>query len=115
PMPSKHDDSTTPAHRLASGSRTGAATAMPEELRNDVRLLGEMLGQAVASSGGQDLLDDVEKLRELTITAYSEPGSDAFTRAEELVESFSLERVEQVARAFNAYFHLANLAEEFHR
>lgn len=114
-MPGKSDHLTTPAHHLATGSRSVAATAMPEALRNDVRMLGGMLGQAVASSGGQDLLDDVEKLRELTITAYSEPGSDAFTRAEELVESFTLERGEQVARAFNAYFHLANLAEEFHR
>ena len=88
---------------------------MPEALRNDVRMLGEMLGTVLAEAGGQDLLEDVEQLRELTITAYSEPGSDAFTRAEELVESFSLERGEEVARAFTAYFHLVNLAEEFHR
>ncbi|WP_434081619.1 phosphoenolpyruvate carboxylase [Sanguibacter sp. Z1732] len=88
---------------------------VPEALRNDVRMLGGMLGTVLAESGGQDLLDDVERLRELTITAYSEPGSDAFTQAEELVDSFTLERAEDVARAFSAYFHLVNLAEEFHR
>lgn len=88
---------------------------MPEDLRSDVRLLGGMLGTVLTEAVGQDLLDDVEKLRELTITAYSEPGSDAFAQAEELVESFSWERAEDVARAFTAYFHLVNLAEEFHR
>jgi len=113
--PSDPDHLSTPAQHLASGSRTGAALEMPAELRDDVRMLGEMLGTVLAEAGGQDLLDDVEKLRELTITAYSEPGSDAFSRAEELVESFSLARGEEVARAFTAYFHLANLAEEFHR
>jgi len=35
--------------------------------------------------------------------------------AERLVASWSVERAEQVARAFTCYFHLANLAEERHR
>ncbi|GMA33937.1 hypothetical protein GCM10025876_01410 [Demequina litorisediminis] len=39
----------------------------------------------------------------------------ALDEAEALVEGFSLERAEQVARAFTCYFHLANLAEEHHR
>src|SRR5699024_6588162 len=64
---------------------------------------------------GPELLDDVEKLRELTIAAFDDGSSDAINRAEELVESFTLERAEEVARAFTCYFHLANLAEEYHR
>ncbi len=105
----------TPAHEIASGSRAGAAEEMPAELRNDVRLLGELLGVVLAEASGPDLLDDVEDLRALTIQAYAESGTDAITRAEELVESFSLDRAEAVARAFTAYFHLVNLAEEYHR
>jgi phosphoenolpyruvate carboxylase len=88
---------------------------VPDQLRNDVRLLGGLLGIVLRESGGDDLLADVERLRELTIRAHDEPGNDAFVQAEELVDGFSPARAEQVARAFTCYFHLANLAEEYHR
>jgi phosphoenolpyruvate carboxylase len=88
--------------------RTRARFEVPEELRADVRLLGELLGQILVEYGGQPLLDDVERLRELTIAGDGEG-------AEELVASWPDERAEDVARAFACYFHLTNLAEEFHR
>lgn len=88
---------------------------VPEPLRNDVRVLGEFLGRVLRESVGQDLLDDVEQLRELAIRAHDEQDGDALEQAEALVAGFSLERAEQVARAFTCYFHLANTAEEYHR
>nr|WP_243695448.1 phosphoenolpyruvate carboxylase [Agromyces protaetiae] len=81
----------------------------------DVRLLGELLGRVIAEAGGDDLLADVEQLRALTIAAYESGDDDAIRRAEALVDGFSTERAEQVAKAFTVYFHLANLAEEHHR
>ncbi|WP_233575165.1 phosphoenolpyruvate carboxylase [Cellulomonas sp. PhB150] len=92
-----------------------ASHEIPEPLRNDVRVLGEFLGRVLAEAGGDDLLADVEALRELAIHAHTDPTSDALARAEELVAGFTLERAEQVARAFTCYFHLANTAEEYHR
>ena len=88
---------------------------VPDALRNDVRLLGGLLGTVLREAGGDDLLADVERLRELTIRAHDEQSNDSLEQAEALVESFSPERAEQVARAFTCYFHLANLAEEYHR
>lgn len=105
----------TAAHGIATGSRSGAVSEMPDALRHDVRLLGELLGTVIAESGGPDLLADVERLRELTIRAYTEAGTDAFDEAEAFVDSLSLDRAELLARAFTCYFHLVNLAEEFHR
>ncbi|WP_163542898.1 phosphoenolpyruvate carboxylase [Occultella kanbiaonis] len=105
----------TPATGIASGSRTGARQDMPDALRHDVRLLGELLGIILTESGGPDLLADVERLRELTIAAYSGSDTGAFDDAEALVETFTLERAEEVARAFTCYFHLVNLSEEYHR
>ncbi|MDM7831585.1 phosphoenolpyruvate carboxylase [Cellulomonas edaphi] len=95
--------------------RVRASHDLPEPLRNDVRVLGEFLGRVLAEAGGEDLLADVERLRELAIHAHTDPTSDALSQAEALVASFSLERAEQVARAFTCYFHLANTAEEYHR
>jgi phosphoenolpyruvate carboxylase len=89
-------------------------------MRRDVRLLGDILGEVISSSGGEDLLADVERLRRAVISARqaertaasaAETGDEIF----ELVTSWSLERAEQVARAFTVYFHLVNLAEEQQR
>ncbi|MEV6287694.1 phosphoenolpyruvate carboxylase [Kribbella sp. NPDC051770] len=89
-------------------TRTRARFEVPEELRGDVRLLGEILGRILVEYAGQPLLDDVEKLRELTIAGDGEA-------AEQLVATWPHERAEDVARAFTCYFHLTNLSEELHR
>ena len=94
------------------GARSGD---VPDALRADVRLLGELLGRVLTEAGGAELLQDVEKLRALTIGAYERDGAASIEDAEALVAGFTLERAEQVARAFTCYFHLVNLAEERHR
>jgi phosphoenolpyruvate carboxylase len=96
-------------------------------MRRDVRLLGDMLGEVLRESGGQDLLDDVERLRQAVIAArashrpagdgppgdpHADPAGDEIAA---LVASWPLDRAELVARAFTVYFHLTNLAEELQR
>ncbi|MGD0556025.1 MAG: phosphoenolpyruvate carboxylase [Streptosporangiaceae bacterium] len=90
---------------------------MPEAMRRDVRLLGDVLGQVISEAGGDDLLRDVEKLRHAVIAARSgaQPSGGEQTDIEALVAAWPVERAELVARAFTVYFHLANLAEELHR
>jgi phosphoenolpyruvate carboxylase len=87
-------------------------TAVPDQLREDVRFLGALLGRVVAGSGGSDLYDDVERLRRAARDARRGGDADA-PRA--IVDGFSPERAEDVARAFATLFHLVNLAEERHR
>ncbi|PSL03173.1 phosphoenolpyruvate carboxylase type 1 [Haloactinopolyspora alba] len=102
----------------ATGSREAARFEMPEQLRGDVRRLGDALGEVLREYGGPALLADVERLRELTIASHHEDrtvADDAAVQAESLVASWSLERAEEVARAFTVYFHLINAAEEYHR
>ena len=89
-------------------------------MRRDVRLLGEILGQIISESGGQDLLDDVEDLRHRVIAARrldadSADDGSADEDIARLLASWPLARAEAVARAFTVYFHLANLAEEHQR
>jgi phosphoenolpyruvate carboxylase len=99
-------------------SRLHARFEVPAPLRADVRLLGELLGQVLKEYGGPTLLEDVERLRELTITAHHDDptiAERAAIESEQLVASWDLERAENVARAFTCYFHLTNLAEEYHR
>ncbi len=98
---------------------------VPAPMRRDVRLLGDLLGEVLRESGGQGLLDDVERLRRAVIAArHAEPAvpagpgrtsGDALGKISEMVTAWPLERAESVAHAFTVYFHLANLAEEHQR
>ncbi len=94
---------------------------LPEPVRRDVRLLGDILGEVVRDSDtktGPDLLADVERLRHAVIEARYQAREDAEAAGDAiaaLVACWDLDRAEQVARAFTVYFHLANLAEEHQR
>jgi phosphoenolpyruvate carboxylase len=88
-------------------------------MRRDVRLLGDLLGEVLRESGGEDLLADVERLRHAVIEARREDpppqGDPVGDEIAVLVASWPLDRAELVARAFTVYFHLVNLAEEHQR
>jgi phosphoenolpyruvate carboxylase len=94
---------------------------VPAPMRRDVRLLGDLLGEVIRESDGQDLLDDVERLRRAVIAArhaeQARPAGkpDALRAIGEMVAAWPLDRAEAVAHAFTVYFHLANLAEEHQR
>lgn len=112
---------------------TGTGTHVPEEhelpevLRNNMdlflRLLRTVLEEYDASLVGQfDTL--LEYANEATGEEYSEYGLDygdadpehaGFEKAVQLIDDISLENATLLARAFAAYFHLANLSEENYR
>jgi phosphoenolpyruvate carboxylase len=102
-----------------SGDRDRDRAGLPEQMRRDVRLLGDILGEVIGDSAGPELLADVERLRHAVIEARREsradPADPAGDEITALVASWDLDRAEQVARAFTVYFHLANLAEEHQR
>ena len=95
------------------GGREIARSEIPDPLRRDVRTLGDVLGRVIADYGGAKLLRDVELLRRNVIRARDDGRYER--NVEKLVASWSLERADEVARAFTCYFHLVNLAEEHHR
>jgi phosphoenolpyruvate carboxylase len=62
-------------------SRETDRQQLPALMRRDVRLLGDLLGEVIRESGGQDLLDDVERLRRAVIAARAAtPGRAAADR-----------------------------------
>ncbi len=120
------DAASRDARARGAPSRAADRRQVPAPMRRDVRVLGEILGQVIRESDGQDLLDDVEALRRRVITARGQDAaegeatdhfadSDADDEIAALVASWPLVRAEAVARAFTVYFHLANLAEEHQR
>ena len=105
----------TPTDAIDLIGRVDAGHELPAQMRADVRLLGSLLGQVLRESGSTGLYDDVERLRLATIAAYTDPSDEAFSRAAAIADSFTVARADEVARAFTAYFHLVNLAEEHQR
>jgi len=53
---------------------------MPRALRDEVRLVGNALGQVIAEHGGEGLLADVEALRRTVIQARAEAAREADMR-----------------------------------
>ena len=84
-----------------------------DRLRDDVRLLGELVGDVLREQGGSELFEDVEHVRQAAIELRSGRGSDAELIA--WAEGQSTRRLLQLVRAFSTYFHLINLAEQHHR
>jgi phosphoenolpyruvate carboxylase len=105
----------TPTEAIDLVGRFDAGQELPEAMRADVRMLGSLLGQVLRESGSPGLYEDVERLRTATIAAYTDTSPEAFARAAAIVESFTVARADEVARAFTCYFHLVNLAEEHQR
>jgi phosphoenolpyruvate carboxylase len=105
----------TPTEAIDLVGRFEAGQEIPERMRADVRMLGSLLGRVLRESGSPGLYEDVERLRLATIHAYTDDTPEAFRSAAQIADSFSLARADEVARAFTAYFHLVNLAEEHQR
>ncbi|NSY33345.1 phosphoenolpyruvate carboxylase [Pseudoalteromonas sp. JC28] len=82
-------------------------------LRSNVSLLGQMLGQIIQQAQGQETLDKVEEIRHLAKSSRSGNDSDRQALIDTL-RSLSDEALLPVARSFNHFLNLANVAEQFH-
>jgi phosphoenolpyruvate carboxylase len=85
------------------------------DLRRDIRLLATLLGEEIAAAEGDALLELVEEIRaasKLARPADGAPGAELLSgRLAEVPTAMAL----LAARAFAAYFQLANVAEQVHR
>src|SRR5207249_1136360 len=93
-------------HTAASGN--GPVNALDAALR-------KALIPSFPALKGVRLLDYKVRILDGGAGTAARGSSTQERAAEHLVASWSVERAEQVARAFTCYFHLANLAEEHHR
>lgn len=83
-----------------------------EGLRDRFRLLGDMLGDTIKSSLGQDWLDMIEKIRVLGKSGIQGDQAAVQIQLETLFASMNSEELSRVVSAFSQFLNLANIAEE---
>ncbi len=83
-------------------------------LRDDVRLLGDCLGDAIRNQIGEPGVARIEQIRALA-KAGRQGDTAAQLQLAQTLKSLGDDELLPVARAFNQFLNLANLAEEHHR
>jgi len=98
----------------ARSNRADEATALEEDarLRNDIRLLGRILGDTVRDQEGADVFDLVERIRQTSIRFHRDDDKPARRELELILNSMSTSQTVRIVRAFSYFSHLANLAED---
>ncbi|MDH5345111.1 MAG: phosphoenolpyruvate carboxylase, partial [Gammaproteobacteria bacterium] len=85
-----------------------------QPLRDDVRILGTLVGDLLKDQGGQALFEIVESARLRSIRrreGNEKPGEELADLVSNLDSSHAIE----VIRAFSTYFQMVNTAEKVHR
>ena len=83
-------------------------------LRDDVRLLGDLLGETLRRLEGVELFQTVERVRAHAKAARA-GGSGEFEALAAELSQMPVAAALPVARAFSHFLHLANVAEQHHR
>jgi phosphoenolpyruvate carboxylase len=90
------------------------ALALEEDarLRNDIRLLGRILGDTVRDQEGDEVFDLVERIRQTSIRFHRDDDRPARRELETILDSMSTSETVLIVRAFSYFSHLANIAED---
>ncbi|MDB5504481.1 MAG: Phosphoenolpyruvate carboxylase [Tardiphaga sp.] len=104
-MPS---DPETPANR----GEDVAALEADARLREDIRLLGRILGDTVRDQEGEGVFDLVERIRQTSIRFHRDEDRLARRELETILDGMSTPETVRIVRAFSYFSHLANIAED---
>jgi len=87
-------------------------SSLHEDLRDDVRRLGDSLGRTIADDLGDEMIAVIEQIRQLAKEGRSAGDNEALQAH---LSQLKDEELLPVARAFTQFLNLANIAEEHHR
>lgn len=83
-------------------------------LKEDIHLLGDLLGEVLSEQLGPEFLQSVETVRKLSKSGRAGEAED-FYQLLHLLKNLSAEQMIPLSRAFSQFLSLANFAENHHR
>lgn len=84
-----------------------------DALKNNVSMLGRLLGNTIKAAHGEELLAKVEQIRQLSKSA-SRGNAEDHQKLIEILQNLPNEQMLPVTRAFSQFLNLANIAEQYH-
>ena len=81
-------------------------------LRDDIRLLGRILGDTIRSQEGEPVFAIVERIRRSSVRFHRDEDEAARHELEATLNGLSPGQGIQIIRAFSYFSHLANIAED---
>jgi phosphoenolpyruvate carboxylase len=99
----------SPSSLSDSGDDNAARDA---RLRDDIRLLGRILGDTVRDQEGEAVFDLVERIRQTSIRFHRDNDEPARRELEAILDGMPISETVRIVRAFSYFSHLANIAED---
>lgn len=83
-------------------------------LKEDIRLLGRLLGNVLRDQEGEAVFNVVETIRQTAVRFRRESDAQAGADLNRLLKKLTRDQTISVVRAFSYFSHLANIAEDQH-
>jgi phosphoenolpyruvate carboxylase len=83
-------------------------------LREDIRLLGRLLGDMIREQEGADTFALVERIRTTSVRFHRDADETARRELASILDQLSPQQATRIVRAFSYFSHLANIAEDRH-
>ncbi len=97
-----------------SRAKAPATVDKEQPLREDIRLLGRLLGEVIRDQEGREAYELVERVRQLSVAWRRGQDAAAGKQIDKLLKGLSANQAVMVIRAFSYFSHLANIAEDRH-
>jgi phosphoenolpyruvate carboxylase len=108
----KQSSATHDPHADQPGVATPADKDAP--LKEDIRLLGRLLGDVLRDQEGEEVYAVVETIRQTAVRFRREADAGAAKELDGMLKILTREQTISVVRAFSYFSHLANIAEDQH-
>ncbi len=95
-------------------SRTNRTADKDAPLKEDIRLLGRLLGEVIREQEGETVFEIVETIRQTAVRFRRESDPQAGADLDRLLKKLTRDQTNAVVRAFSYFSHLANIAEDQH-
>jgi phosphoenolpyruvate carboxylase len=100
--------------KQASATDEQAGVDKDAPLKEDIRLLGRLLGDVLREQEGEEVFAVVETIRQTAVRFRREADAGAAKELDGMLKILTREQTISVVRAFSYFSHLANIAEDQH-